>query len=48
MAKSRIITALKRIGKSRPKPNTISSGLSKSRRYDNGGKLKTQTRKKSS
>lgn len=49
MAKSRIVTFLKRASTSRAKPNTIMTGLGKGdRMYKNGGKVKTQPKKKSS
>ena len=47
MARTIIGTFLKRKTTDRPKPTTVMPGLSKGRRYDNGGKLKSQNKKKS-
>ena len=47
MAKSRVSTAIKRVlskATGRPKPNTVNPTLTKSRRYDKGGKLKTSNK----
>lgn len=50
MAKTKLGKVIKKIATkvtSRPKPNTITPGLSKGRRYNNGGTLKVQGKKKS-
>ena len=40
----RVLTPFKRGVTGRPKPNTVNPTLTKSRRYDKGGKLKTSNK----